>query len=165
MFKEPLTRQIVTFLTSIGLDIRPGEIAGDTFLTGILIDEGAMIVDESRLKFPGDLLHEAGHLAVAPPHIRAVLSDKVEIPDVDMDPIEAGAIAWSYAAALHLGIDPAIVFHEGGYLGRSQQLLMNFNFGVYLGLNVLEEAGMAVTANNAADDKPQFPRMLKWLRD
>lgn len=165
MFKEPLTKRIVDFLTSIGLDIRPGEIDGDTFLPGILIDKGAMMVDESKLKYPGDLLHEAGHLAVAPSQIRKLLSDKVELPDVDMEPIEAGAIAWSYAAALHLGIDPAEVFHEGGYLGRSQELLMNFQFGVYLGLNVLEEAGMAITPRNAAPDKPPFPEMRKWLSD
>lgn len=165
MFENRLTQRIVDFLTSIGLDIRPGKIADDTFLTGIRIDKGTMTVDEERLEFPGDLLHEAGHLAVAPPHIRAVLSDKVEIPDVDIDPIEAGAIAWSYAAALHLGLNPAIVFHEGGYLGKSKKLLVNFQMGVYLGVNVLEGAGMAVASGKASDETTVYPQMLKWLSD
>jgi hypothetical protein len=33
-----------------------------------------------------------------------------------------GAIAWSYAAALQIGLDPGIVFHAAGYRGSSQEL-------------------------------------------
>ena len=32
---------------------------------------------------------------------------------------EMGAIAWSYAAALHIGLDPRVVFHEDGYKGAA----------------------------------------------
>jgi len=123
-----------------------------------------MIVDETKLKYPGDLLHEAGHLAVAPGEIRGLLDDEVELPGFNMDSIEAGAMAWSYAAALHLNLDPSVVFHKDGYKGNAEGLLMTFSFGVYVGLNVLEEAGMAVGAANPGETLP-FPNMIKWLRD
>ena len=99
-----------------------------------------MVVDETKLKYPGDLLHEAGHLALSPPELRPLLDDKVELPGFDMDAIEVGTIAWSYAAGLHLGIEPEVVFHEEGYKGNSKGLLINFSVGVYIGLSVLEEA-------------------------
>ena len=34
--------------------------------------------------------------------------------------LEMAAIAWSYAAAIHLEIPPAVVFHEAGYRGGSK---------------------------------------------
>ena len=33
------------------------------------------------------------------------------------------AIAWSYAAALEIGIPPEIVFHPDGYRGASESML------------------------------------------
>ena len=36
-------------------------------LPGLAIEHGAILVDEQRLSHPGDILHEAGHLAVADP--------------------------------------------------------------------------------------------------
>jgi hypothetical protein len=166
LFKDQLTNQIVEFLTGIGLEVEPAETAGDTFLPGILVKDGRLLVDESKLLYRGDLLHEAGHLAVTPPEIRRTLSDEVEVPDVNMDAIEAHSIAWSYAAALHLGLDPRIVFHPEGYLGRSEGLLQNFYFGVYPGLNGLIECGMALSFERARElgAKP-YPHMLRWLRD
>lgn len=164
MFDHPVTRKIADFLLEIGLKVEAQALDKATFLPGILIKSGVMIVDETKLKYPGDLLHEAAHLAVAPGEIRGRLDDEVELPGFNMDSIEAGAIAWSYAAALHLGLQPAVVFHEGGYKGKSEGLLMNFSFGVYVGLHVLEEAGMAVSAANPGETLP-FPNMIKWLRD
>ena len=67
------------------------------------------MVDPGRLRFPGNVLHEAGHLAVATPQGRAGMDR-----DAGKDAAEEMmAIGWSYAAALHLGLDPAVVFHEG----------------------------------------------------
>jgi hypothetical protein len=110
-------------------------------------------VDEARLEYPGDLLHEAGHLAVAPPDVRSGLSGDID----DMPDLEWAAIPWSYAAALEIGIDPALVFHEGGYRGHSAGLLGNFQLGVPIGLHLLVDAGM--TTPDA------YPRMERWLRE
>ena len=167
MFKNPLTRQIAEFLNEIGLETVPQKLDGDTFLSGILIENGKIFVDESRLVYPGDLLHEAGHLAVTQKNLRALLSDEIKLPgEFDIDAIEASAIAWSYAAALYLGLEPRVVFHAGGYKGNSESLVLSFNLGVYIGVNTLENARMTATGENARQlGVEPYPQMLKWLRD
>jgi hypothetical protein len=74
----------------------------------------------------------------------------------DMPDLEWAAIPWSYAAALETGIDPALVFHGGGYRGHSPGLLRNFELGVPIGLHHLVTAGMTTAE--------LYPRMLRWLR-
>lgn len=164
-FKNELTHKIAGFLKQIGIEVVASRISSETFLPGVLVDRGRLLVDEDKLTWPGDLLHEAGHLAVAPERLRSQLGGEVLLPDANLDAIESQAIAWSYAASLHLGLDPKIVFHEGGYKGQSEGLLMNFRLGVFLGVNGLQEAGMTVTEKTAPDGVSPFPHMLKWLRD
>jgi hypothetical protein len=167
MFKNPLTRQIAEFLTDIGLEVIPRRLDENTFLSGIFIEHGKIFVDETKLEFPGDLLHEAGHLAALPKDLRGRVNDEITLPaEFNIDAIEAAAIAWSYAAALHLGLNPRLVFHEDGYKGNSESLLRSFNFGVYIGVNTLVEARMTATGENASKLGVQaYPQMLKWLRD
>lgn len=166
MFDNPMTRKIAEFLVEIGLDVRRAKLEEDTFLPGIQIKTGAMLVDENRLSYPGDLLHEAGHLALAPSHLRPLLDDKVELPGFNMEVIEAGTIAWSYAAGLHLGLTPEEVFHEGYIREGLATLLSNYRYGVYLGANVLEDAGLTTTAANAARVGIEpYPRMARWVVD
>ena len=129
----------------------------DSFLPGLTIERGGLVIDESRLEYPGDLLHEAGHIAVAPPEARPLMSGSLDdVPGLDTATLEWAAIPWSYAAALAIGIDPAIVFHEGGYHGHSAGLLSNFQLGVPIGLHLLVDAGMT--------SGDEFPKMLRWLR-
>lgn len=165
-FQNELTDKIADFLTEIGIEVKKTNLEKETFLPGILVANGKLLVDETKLTFPGDLLHEAGHLAVAPANLRDKLSNEVILPDVNADVLETQAIAWSYAACVHLGIDPRIVFHEGGYKGKSESLLFNFSLGVFVGLNGLEEYEMAVSERKASElGILPFPQMQKWLRD
>jgi hypothetical protein len=70
------------------------------------------------------------------------------------------------AACLHLKIDPQIVFHPGGYKGNSEALLRNFSFGVFLGVNQLEDAGMTLSEKKATElGLSAYPKMIKWCRD
>jgi hypothetical protein len=160
--------RIVAFLRSIGIEVelvasladRPG------FLPGILMERGRLLVDASTLTWPGDLLHEAGHIAVAPPSIRVSLGGALDVPGVDMTELEHAAIAWSYAAALAIGLDPAEVFHAGGYRGHSAGLLMTYGAGVYPGANLLEAAGMAAGRERAAAlGVEPYPHMVRWVRE
>jgi hypothetical protein len=165
-FENNVTQKIVDFIKEIGIEVMPAQINRPTFLPGILVERGKLFVDDAKLMYPGDLLHEAGHIAVCPNDLRSNLNDEVALPDVNMDAIEAQAIAWSYAACLCLGLDPTVVFHAGGYKGRSEGLLLNFRLGVYLGLNGLQEAGMTATELTAGESGTHvYPHMLKWLRD
>ncbi len=73
----------------------------------------------ARLLYPGDLLHEAGHLATMPPAQRATT---VSNAGSDMGD-EIAAQTWSYAAALHLGVAPELVFHSSVYKGAAESLI------------------------------------------
>ena len=147
---------IISFLTEIGISVTEGDLAY-TFLPGIEVRNGGLIVDKARLKYPGDLLHEAAHLAVAPASIRATLNGEVIIPGTEPPVLEVAAMLWSYAACIHLGLDPRVVFHEHGYHGQSMALLQSFELGVYPGVNALVDAGIT--------DGNSFPKMQRWLRD
>ena len=156
---EP-TRSIVKFLNAIGIDVREGALHHSTFLPGVEVVAGTLVYDESELTYPGDLLHEAGHLALMSPMLRHGAAGELKHPDPQS--AEAAVIAWSYAAALHMGLDPGVVLHSGGYQGRSSALLQMYGLGVYPGVGALIEYGM--TGSGDSEPKERFPAMLKWLR-
>jgi hypothetical protein len=132
-------------------------------LPGIHIKNGGLIIDTEQLLYPGYILHEAGHLATVPHHIRCELDGK--LPDIDIHRgAELMTLAWSYAVALHLKIPADIVFHEYGYKGESQNLIDNFEQGKFIGLPMLQYYGMAYNEQTAKSIgvKP-FPHMVSWI--
>ena len=161
-----MAAKIATFLNEIGVRLDVGEVSSDTFLPGIDVVNGGLIVDEAKLRYPGDLLHEAGHLAVSPPQTRERLQGTIEITHAIPPVVEAAAMSWSYSACLHLGIDPRVVFHDDGYHGQSEALLRTFELGLFPGISELESAGMAYSAREANRlGKEPFPAMVKWVRE
>ncbi len=164
-FQNELVRKLAGFLDGIGLSVISGKVEGETFLPGIRIKDGGLVVDEDRLAHPGDLLHEAGHLAVMPAATRKGLNGDL-LDEADTALIEVAAIAWSYAACIHLDIEPRVVFHPAGYHGKSEALLLGFSVGVYPGANQLQAAGLTVAGAEAtARNLQPFPHMIKWLCD
>jgi hypothetical protein len=156
-----LTERIVAFLAEIGLTVRAAEVSGPTVLPGILVEHGGLLFDPEKLRFPCDLLHEAGHLAVVPPERRAAMHH-----DVGSDPAEEMmAIAWSYAAALHLGVDPARLFHHE-YKGGGPAILAAFAGGRGFGVPMLQWVGLTYDATRArAEGGAPYPYMRRWLRE
>jgi hypothetical protein len=155
-------QRIVDFLRGIGLTTLETELPPDTFLPGIRIDGGILAWDPDQLKYAGDLLHEAGHLAILPPTLRATANAKIleSFPNAEL-----GAVAWSYAASLHLGLALEIVFHDHGYQGHATGIRRTISLGLVPGLPVLEAAGMAASRHHATTLGCQpFPRMRHWLR-
>jgi len=151
--KEELIQKLTGWVQSAGVPVRMEPIEGATFLPGLTIESGVLVVDPQRLEWPGDILHEAGHIALAPPSRRAALAGKLAITPAE----EMAALAWSYAAAVDMGLDPHIVFHEGGYKGGGAQLVVQYASGLPPGgpgAPMLQWWGLTNS----------FPRMNLWVR-
>ena len=156
--------KITDFVTKIGIPIHYGQIENESFLSGLLIDKGTLIIDKPRLTYMGDVLHEAGHIALMNPSEREHLTEKLE-GQSDPEATEMAVIAWTYAACLEIGIDPAVVFHPDGYKGGSESILENFGNGQYFGVPILEWYGMTERINNTQQNNTKsYPKMLRWMR-
>ncbi|MFK7933661.1 MAG: hypothetical protein AB8G22_09125, partial [Saprospiraceae bacterium] len=70
---QKLLKKITRFLTTIGLEVKEHPITGTTFLPGLKIVAGRLWVDTEQLRHVGDVLHEAGHIALEPPAVRPTL--------------------------------------------------------------------------------------------
>lgn len=160
--KDALLDRIIRFLLDIGFQFREVELSQPTFVPGIAIDRGTLLIDRSKLLYPGDLLHEAGHLAV----ISAERRMRVQGDAGKKAAEEMMAIAWPYAAAVHLELEPSVVFHEGGYKGGAASLIDNFTNGRYIALPMLQWIGLTADEKRAAElgIKP-YPSMIKWVLD
>ncbi|MBH8559695.1 hypothetical protein I7X13_16655 [Hymenobacter sp. BT442] len=148
------------FLAEIGIPTQEVELSVETFLPGILIENGGLLIDPAKLLYPGDILHEAGHLAVTPAAERAQLAGNVMAGKPDQNGIdgeEIVAMLWSYAASEVIGMPPEIVFHPDGYRNASNWILNNFRQGIYPGLPLLVWMGLTTTEG--------FPKMTRWLRE
>jgi hypothetical protein len=95
-FSLPDLARIAKHLTEIGIPVRPASLGDDDQLPGVRIEHGSLLVDESKLLYPGDVVHEAAHIAVMPPSVRAqVVGALPHEPGEEM-----AALAWSYALAV-----------------------------------------------------------------
>lgn len=152
---------ICAFLQEIGLALRIERVEGEMFLPGIDVHRGAVRIDPARDAFPGDLLHEAGHLAVSEAPRRAEASAFEAEPGEEM-----AAMAWSVAAAAHLGLPLEVVFHPEGYRGGSDAMLAAFaGAGSGPGVPLLSAWGMSAEPARAAEwGRAPFPAMARWLR-
>ena len=87
--------------------------------------------------------------------LTAMILSRMPRGKLDVTPAdEMAALAWSYAAAIGCGIDPAIVFHEGGYKSGGAQLIAQYSTGFGAGVPMLQWYRMS----------PNFPSMISWLR-
>lgn len=155
----------IPFLNSIGIATIFRKIDTASFLPGLLIENGNIIIDRETLLYPGDILHEAGHIAVVPGPERAQLNNQLVLDSKNRETEEMMAIAWSYAACIHLELDPLIVFHDNGYSGTGENMVKNFGEGNYLGSESLQWCNMTCGPGNARTGEAVYPVMKKWLRD
>jgi len=154
------------FIENLGISVIHKRLTHETFLPGLDLGPNCIYLDPEKLLYPGDLLHEAGHLAVTTAAQRmAVGSDALELP-WPTDGEEIAAVLWSYAAAHHLGIPLDVVFHPNGYKNDGNWLIDSFGQGQFVGLPLLQWMGLCFDESNAALHQTQpFPVMQKWLRD
>lgn len=156
----------ISFLQEIGIETKFEKLDEACFLPGLSIRNGSIIIDQEALSYPGDILHEAGHIAVVPAAERHTLTASTIEKREQREAEEMMAIAWSYAACMHLGLDPYVVFHDEGYRGGGSYIADNFNNKNYFGLPMLQWKGMALDEKNAVlQNLPAYPQMLTWVLD
>ena len=158
----PQTELIVRFLGDIGIPVRLGPVVGSSTLPGITIAAGGLVLDPVASYHDGDLLHEAGHLALLPPSERAVATGALD--GGAGAGLELGAICWSVAAAHHLGLGLDVVFHPDGYRGESAWFIGTYGDGRLPGLPLLQWAGLAWAPGAEPEGELPFPAMRRWLR-
>ncbi|AUN29625.1 hypothetical protein [Niveispirillum cyanobacteriorum] len=184
---------IVAFLRGIGIGVEFGPGAQNGFLPGVNIHAGVIHVDPETLVGPGDLLHEAGHMAVLPKRYRSGLGSDLDadmhrliaeevgpgIPDdailaVPKQQGEFMAQAWSYAAALHIGVPPDCIFFPGSYKHDDYEgvhpMQAWIESGTHYGPAALARVGMTGPAGifammGGGNGLPPYPVMSRWVQD
>jgi GNAT superfamily N-acetyltransferase len=155
---QQMLDRIVPFLREIGFAVEFGSVPSNSFLPGIHLIQNGLRIERERLLHPGDLLHEAGHLAVMPPEARHL--DGPEPTDAGE---ELAATAWSYAAALHLGIPVTQVIHDYGYRNSAAGIREVLATGEGFGVPLLSWMGLSRHSYNG--DPGLYPAMLRWVRE
>ena len=164
MFKEKLLHIITSFIEEIGIDIIYQELDEPCFLPGLKLYKGNILVDKNKLQYPGDLLHEAGHIATTLPEQRLLIGTPEMPKNWPSDGDEIATVIWSYAALHKLNLAPEIVFHENGYKNQSKWLIEQFENKNYIGLPLLEWMGLCHQNSKEDSSHLTFPHMIKWLR-
>lgn len=155
----------LAFLGEVGIGWRYEEVPRDTFLPGLEVVAGVIVIDREQLRHPGDILHEAGHIALIPLEKRSLFSGNVadSLPEHGGD--EVAVILWSYAASLHLGLPLEFVLHDSGYHDDADWLRAEFESGNYIGLPLLVWMGLCEDPKKARiEGRLGFPRMGRWVR-
>lgn len=67
----------------------------ETLVPGMDIVRGTLLVDETMMCKPSDLLHEAAHIALTHPSVRNALDGTADTSPAE----EVSAIAWTWAAS------------------------------------------------------------------
>jgi len=166
IMNDLIADKLIDFVKSIGLTVQLQTIEEPTFLPGLVIKQGGLVIDKDKLLYPGDILHEAGHLAVMPPEIREAMDGDLDTAkDFELGG-ELMAIPWSYAACLYLELEPQLVFHKNGYKSGGESIIANFSQGQYFGVPMLQWIGLCYEPHKAKEYNAEgFPKMLKWLRE
>ena len=111
----------------IDRSIRKSDV--DCVWDGISLNEGNLAVNPD-IAHPGDLLHEAGHIATTPLDHRGLMSGYLE--DTDFEFIEAdhrllyasdiAAQGWAILACIAIGFEIRTAFTNGFGVGKSEDL-------------------------------------------
>ncbi len=155
--------QTLQFLTAIGIPYQLTSASVTSFLPGVKIVNGGLLINPAQIISAGDLLHEAGHLACLPPSHRSLANDNIADSVGEAHTYEMGVILWSVLAADHLQLPLREVFHDQGYKDEASWLLQEFTEGNYIGLPLLQWMGI-VAHGTSITEHGAMPTVLRWLR-
>lgn len=163
---DATVQKITSFLKEIGINTIEKELPNDTFLPGLALSNEGILIDFNKLLYPGDILHEAGHIAVTTSEDRKKIGTDEMPKDWPTQGDEIGTMLWSFAAAHYLEIPLTVVFHSNGYKGSSDWLIDSYKENNFIGLPFLEWCGLTFSNEKAREQNAKaFPHMVKWLRD
>ena len=182
-----MIQRVVSFLRALGLEVEEtNEVRDDSFVPGVWLSRGRVIVNVD-VAHVGDVLHEAGHLAIIPSTMRQLVRPG-ELPGTDLeraieeymathvladdlgreDPTfrailqmgDCEATAWAYAACREIGILPQILFAE-----RGNGTVPYDGFGASIWEALDARAYFGINGLQAAGycTVRDFPRMRRWL--
>lgn len=181
-------RKAIAFIKKIGIPVRRGDLCPrHDFQMQIWIEKGELIVGHHA--HAGDLLHEAGHLALLPSsfriHVCGDIEDSIgplaetymkENPDAlertPEDPVarallqsgDSEAIAWSYSAAVAAGIDPYLVC-ENGFMPEDGTTSEEIAEAIERSLRIGEYVGIhGLRAAGFLKHVRDWPKLLKWVQ-
>lgn len=163
-YDEEILEHLILFLNEIGIPVIEKELDDSCFLPGLFPKANTILIDRKRLKYPGDILHEAGHVAVTEVELRPLIGTSEMLEKWPRPGDELAAILWSYAAICHLNIPPEVVFHSEGYKNDSQWLIEQFENGNYIGLPLMEWMGFCDKNDDKVENTIRFPLLKKWQR-
>lgn len=152
------------FLEEIKIDYYLSDENFDSFLQGVKIQNGTLIINTKNILCVGDILHEAGHLACIPSTLRVKANDNIKDSLGEEYTFEMAVIVWSVAAAAYLEIPLTEIFHQEGYNGDANWLLEQYTAKNYIGLPLLQWMGLAVMEDKTVDGINLPFKMLRWTR-
>ena len=169
--------KVINFLNSIGIPTIKGYVPIMSFLPGILIKQGTLIYNGKATL--GDMLHEAGHLAIVPGKYRkfmsgkldrsikriyrmAKASDELDNPDAPiarqlMQASESEATAWAWAVGKFLNIAEEEIILDNTYEGKGANERAKLSANCHFGINGLRASGMVESVKT-------YPKLTRWVQ-
>ena len=184
------TMQVIESLRGLGVPIELSEAPREgTFISGVWIDRGVLYVHLDSLVAPGDLFHEAGHLAIVPPAFRQYItpgnleesefwtkmSEFMQLGGLGRYPecpvaralmqcSETEAMAWSYAAAVEIGYPPLKVFFFDD-VELEEQPYEGDGEAITMAFSMKSHFGVNGMHHAKMCNMREYPKMLKWMQD
>lgn len=184
-------QKVVNWLQSIGLKIKPWSELNSSknipsFLENIKIFEGKIYINQKT--HPGDLLHDAGHVATTPSFLRSYLSGNLDINDNTFDELfksklidysnsesdewtafmncgETAAIAWSFAATIEIGeLNRALIFENWSLTNEEKEALYS---GLELSCSSRQSFYLGVNSllhGKMLNKYENFPKLKRWIQ-
>lgn len=183
---EAMLLKVVEFLNEIGIEAKI-EQGAHGFVKHARITNGSLAIDPACPV--GDVLHEAGHIAITPARYRRLLDGDIQWgirkawedaerfnlgPD---DPLmraliqcsDPEATAWAWAAGLHIGLAPEQIIYDSDdpfhYGGEAWSVRQAHEMGYSLGAHGLAHAGFCqVGMYNRFNPLPKYPQLAFWTQ-
>ena len=172
-----LVAKVTAFLCAIGIQCQHGKV-GRSFINNVRIHAGALVINSKSTV--GDILHEAGHVAIVPESLRhhaqgdlsgleraiSKAMDKVTYEQWERDDPAAKALlqigdpeatAWAWAAGKHLDLPEHLIIQDDHYDGEGATIRFMLSHKQYAGINGMVTSRMLARIG-------AYPDLQRWTQ-